>query len=177
MSNRPVVVMGSSIFQQWYNVQDVLPYEVTINLAIGGTTTVDWLPLVGSQVLPLKPKVVMFYAGGNDLNRPFPAADIIERTCSMMQTMHTALPECKFYYFSIIRAPQKQPVWDQVDQINQAMQNYAAQQDWLNFVDINTVFHDETGKVIESLFVEDQLHLTDEAYDRMVDYGCEHVTA
>ncbi|HCD34544.1 MAG TPA: hypothetical protein DER01_19195, partial [Phycisphaerales bacterium] len=150
MSNGgPVVVMGSSIFQQWFNVQDLLPYKATINLAVGGTTTLDWVDWIAPQVLPLKLSIVLFYAGSNDINRPYPVADILSRTHQMLNQIHEAIPDCKVHYFSVIRAPQKQPVWDQVDQINETMQQNAAKQDWLTFVDLNPIFYDDQGSCLE----------------------------
>ena len=177
MSNGSVVVIGSSIFKHWYNVQDLLPYKTTINLAVGGTTTLDWVDWIAPQVLPLKPSIVLFYAGSNDLNRPYPVADILSRTHQILNQIHQALPDCMVHYFSIIRAPQKQPVWDQVDQINQTMQQTAAKQDWLTFVDLNTIFYDEQGHCLEDLFDEDQVHLTTEAYMQMVEYVPQYLTS
>ncbi|MBL4701727.1 MAG: hypothetical protein JKX85_10775 [Phycisphaeraceae bacterium] len=170
MTNRPVVVMGSSVFEQWFNVQDVFPYDTTINIAVPGSTTRAWKTWLAHRVLPLNPKTVLFYAGSNDLVLSCPVDDILQRTCQILQTLHATIPDCRAYYFSIIRAPQKEPLWDQVNQINQAMQTYATQHHWLEFVDINPVFFDDNGQGNTELFIEDQLHLTTAAYGKLLEY-------
>ena len=94
-----------------------------------------------------------------------------------MQQIHEQIPDCMAYYFSIIRAPQKQPVWDQLDQINQAMQKFSAQHDWLKYIDLNPMFYDEHQKVKPELFIEDQLHLTTAAYNQMIEHSYTLVNA
>jgi len=175
MANRPVVVIGSSIFAQWFNVQDLFPYEATINLAIPGSTTRAWETWLAHRVLPLNPKTVLFYAGSNDLELSCKVDAILQRTHQIIDSLHIAIPDCKTYYFSIIRSPQKQPLWDQVNHINQTMQGYADQHHGFDFIDINPVFFDDNGQVNTQLFTEDQLHLTTPAYCKLLEYVQEHL--
>lgn len=171
MPNRPVIAMGSSIFAQWFNIQDLLPYDSTLNLAVGGTTTLDWVDWIDNRILPHNPKAILFYAGGNDLDRQCPVTDIVDRSCKILMQIHEQIPDCMAYYFSIIRAPQKQPIWNPLDELNKTMKDFTTKHPWLKFIDLNPMFYDEQQNIKAELFIEDRVHLTTAAYNQMVEHS------
>ena len=68
-----IVFVGSSIFHRWTSLQSQMaPLPVT-NLAIDGTVTSDMLAMLNSRILPLRPKVVAYYCGSNDVDLGEPA--------------------------------------------------------------------------------------------------------
>jgi hypothetical protein len=71
-----IVFVGSSIFHRWTGLTtQMAPLPIT-NLAFDGAQTDDMLRLVDSRVLPLRPKVVAYYGGSNDVDAGEPAGAI-----------------------------------------------------------------------------------------------------
>ena len=75
-----VLLIGSSIFEQWYNCESAFPGRSVRNLAVGGTGTQDWqeetlLPLLQRERPGISSSMwgVMIYWSGkrNGLRRIF----------------------------------------------------------------------------------------------------------
>jgi len=160
-----IVFVGSSIFHRWTNLAaQMAPLPIT-NLAIDGTQTFDMLRMVGSRVIPLRPKVIAYYCGSNDVDAGEPAAAIVGRILQFVDRVAKALPDTRVIFVSVNRAPEKQDLWDMVDAVNRQMQAYAEKHPRVEFVDVNPVLFNADGTSRLDLFMGDQLHLRPPAYE------------
>ncbi len=159
-----ILFIGSSIFRQWTNVvTDMSPLPV-FNRAFGGSRTSDILERVDQLVLPYTPKVIVYYAGSNDVNNREPAAAIFGRFHDFERRIHARLQDTRILFIAIDRAPQKRERWEVVDAANALIRDYCAETPGLTFVDANPVTHDERGEARLELYREDRLHLKPAAY-------------
>ncbi len=156
-----LLLIGSSIFEAWTMLGAQAPGYVIRNRAVGGAVTaqwVEWLPEVLAQEAS---EAVLFYCGSNDLNDGVPEPAIVANTLACRQAVHDLAPDARFVYFGIIKAPQKLGKWDVIDRLHAAIRAGLPAEDL--FVDTDPVFL-RSGSPVESFFVEDRLHLTEDAY-------------
>ena len=159
-----ILFIGSSIFKQWTNVvADMAPLPV-FNRAFGGSRTSDILERMDQLVLPYAPRVIVYYAGSNDVNNREPAAANFGRFYDFERRTHGKLPNTRIIFVAIDRAPQKRERWDVVDAANALIRDYCAVTPRLTFVDVNPVTHDEKGEARLELYREDRLHFKPAAY-------------
>lgn len=160
-----IVFVGSSIFHRWTALASQMAPLPVVNLAFDGSQTGDMLRMVDSRVVPLRPKVVAYYCGSNDVDAGEPASAIVDRIVRFIDRVATALPGTRVIFVSVNRAPEKQDRWDVVDDVNRRMQKFAADHPRVEFVDVNPVLFGADGKPRLELFMGDQLHLRPPAYE------------
>jgi len=160
-----IVFVGSSIFHRWTALSSQMaPLPIT-NLAIDGTVTTDMLRMVDSRVIPLRPKVIAYYCGSNDVDSGEPAAAIVGRVLQFVDRVAKALPDTRVVFVSVNRAPEKRDLWDVVDEVNRQIQRYATTHPRVEFVDVNPVLFNPDGTSRLDLFMDDELHLRPHAYE------------
>jgi lysophospholipase L1-like esterase len=158
---KTILLVGSSIFEQWRNLDGFGGGIAVRNRAVGGTLTSYWRVHLSEVVRAETPDAVLFYCGSNDLNENVPPEETIANTFFCRQVVRQLQPEAKFSYFSIIKAPQKKGKWALVERLNAAIQAGLPVGDL--YVETNRVFW-KARRPVARYFVEDGLHLTDEAY-------------
>jgi lysophospholipase L1-like esterase len=164
-ANGGIVFVGSSIFHRWTRLAaQMAPLPIT-NLAFDGSVTADMLRMVDSRVIPLRPKVIAYYCGSNDVSLGEPAAAIVGRVVRFMERVSATLPETRVVFVSVNRAPSKEDRWDVVDDVNRQIKMYAASHPHVEYVDVNPVLFDATGKPRFDFYMGDELHLRPPAYE------------
>jgi lysophospholipase L1-like esterase len=163
-----ILVIGSSIFEQWACVQAVVPGCRVVNRAIGGTITAFWSEHLATVLADEAPDVVLFYCGSNDLNADVSNQEIIANLVACRATLQALAPRAKLAYFGIIKAPQKLGKWEQIDQLNAQIASRLLAGDL--YIESNAVFFPANSPIVR-YFIEDGLHLTDAAYDALTDYA------
>jgi lysophospholipase L1-like esterase len=160
-----IVFVGSSIFHRWTSLaSQMAPLPVT-NLAIDGTVTADMLRMVDSRIIPLRPKVIAYYCGSNDVDAGEPAPAIVGRIVQFVDRVAKTLPDTRVIFVSVNRAPEKQDRWDVVDAVNRQVQAYASAHPRVEFVDVNPALFNADGTSRLELFMGDELHLRPKAYE------------
>ena len=160
-----IVFVGSSIFHRWTTLSSQMaPLPVT-NIAFDGSVTADMLRMIDSRVIPLRPKVIAYYCGSNDVSLGEPANAIVERIVRFIERTAMALPDTAFVFVSINKAPSKEDRWDVVDAVNRQIEMYAASHPHVEYVDVNPVLFDPNGKPRLELYMGDELHLRPPAYE------------
>jgi lysophospholipase L1-like esterase len=160
-----IVFVGSSIFHRWTRLESQMaPLPIT-NVAFDGSVTADMLRMIDARVIPLRPKVIAYYCGSNDVALGEPAAAIAGRIVRFIERVSSALPDTRVVFVSINRAPSKEDRWDVVDDVNRQITMYAASHPHVEYVDVNPVLFDANGKPRFDLYMGDELHLRPPAYE------------
>jgi lysophospholipase L1-like esterase len=159
-----VVFVGSSIFHRWTRLSAQMAPLPIVNIAFDGAQTGDMLRLV-PRVVTMRPKVVAYYAGSNDIDAGEPAEAIFERIRQFSDRVTTELPDARVVFVSINRAPEKQDRWDVVDAVNHQVESYTAKNKRVEYVDVNPVLFDHAGMPRLELFLSDRLHFRPQAYE------------
>ncbi len=160
-----IILIGSSIFEQWYNFSKAFCNTSVKNCAIGGTKTADWQ---GDRLKPILhrecPRYVMAYVGSNDMYEVSENV-IMKNMIAIREVIYDYNPLVKFAYFSVIKAPDKRKIRDKIERVNK----FAAENLYGGdlFYDSNRIFFDR-GRLREDLFLEDGLHHPHKTYDALV---------
>jgi len=161
-----IVFAGSSSFRFWDTlVSDMKPLDV-INRGFGGSEFSDLDQYVNRIVIAYRPRAVVVYEGDNDL------AEGSSKTPEMVagdfrkfvQTVHAALPDTWIYILAIKPSKLRWTEWPRMKAANKLMQNYAATQERVQYIDISTSMFDANGNLPRDLFKSDGLHPTPKLY-------------
>jgi lysophospholipase L1-like esterase len=161
-----IVFAGSSSFRFWDSlVSDMKPLDV-INRGFGGSEFSDLDMYANRIVIAYHPRAVVVYEGDNDL------ADGSSKTPEMVaadfrkfvQMVHGALPDTWIYILSIKPSNLRKKQWPQMKAANKLMEDYAATQQRVQYIDIATMTFDPNGNLPTDLFKPDGLHPTPKLY-------------
>ena len=161
-----IVFAGSSSFRFWDTlVSDMKPLEVT-NRGFGGSEFSDLDEYANRIVVAYHPRAVVVYEGDNDL------AEGTSKTPEMVagdfrkfvQIVHGALPDTWIYILAIKPSKLRWNQWPQMKAANKLMQDYAAAQERVQYIDIATPMFDANGNLPRDLFKADGLHPTAKLY-------------
>jgi lysophospholipase L1-like esterase len=161
-----IVFAGSSSFRFWDTlVSDMKPLDV-INRGFGGSEFSDLDMYANRIVIAYRPRAVVVYEGDNDL------AEGSSKTPEMVagdfrtfvQTVHAALPDTWIYILAIKPSKLRWNQWPQMKAANKLMQDYAATQKNVQYIDIATSMFDANGNLPRDLFKFDGLHPTAKLY-------------
>ena len=157
---RDILLLGSSIMEQWSNAgQALAPHRVN-NRAIGGTTTSDWLRLMQPIVAESKADRIIFYVGSNDKNQAASPEQVIRQSLRLRSQLSECMPALPVAWIGIMRCPQKLAHWQRIDEINSTIAQGLEAADCM--VDVNPGLACSTSG--DPRYVADDLHLSDFGY-------------
>jgi len=171
--NHDIIFYGASNFARWDTMEeDLMPFDVQ-NHAFGGSTDKDLELWAQFMLYPYAPRYVFFQTGSNDYvesTAPTDEEKVAEAMTfkkAMFAEFHEALPECKFIVMSGILLPGRTEFVDMTLEINDQLKAFCDETDYMIFVDAEALTYDRAAGAfvndVESLFVEDQIHLTGDA--------------
>lgn len=159
-----VVFVGSSSIRLWKTLAEDFPGIATVNRGFGGSELADCVHYIDRIVLPYRPRLVVLFAGTNDLwNGKSPEA-VAADFRAFRTKLHAALPETRLIFLSINLAPSRVRIHDLMAEANALIEADCATDPRCTFVDIVTPMLDASGGTRPELFVEDQLHLNRAGY-------------
>ncbi len=161
-----IVFAGSSSFRFWDTlVSDMKPLEV-INRGFGGSEFSDLDLYVNRIVIAYHPRAVVVYEGDNDLAEGSPKTPevVADDFRKFVETVHASLPDTWIYVVSIKPSRLRWNEWPKMKTANKLMQDYAATQQRVQYVDIAAMMFDAHGNLPADLFKSDGLHPTPKLY-------------
>jgi lysophospholipase L1-like esterase len=163
-----IVFVGSSSIRLW-DTNKWFPDRPVLNRGFGGSQICDSTRLADVLVVKYQPRLIVFYAGDNDINGGKSAEQVHVDFKAFVARVRESLPETPIVYISIKPSIAR---WSQRDTQRDANQLIAAdceQDDTLEFVDVWPVMLGEDGTPRKELFVEDGLHLNETGYEAWVE--------
>jgi lysophospholipase L1-like esterase len=157
-----VVFIGSSTIRLW-DLKASFPDVKAINRGFGGSEMQDSTRYVDRIVVPYSPRLVVVYAGDNDIMGT-PSEQIVIAFERFVRAVHAKLPETKILYIGIKPSLLR---WGQVDRMRQAnatIRQFCERDDRLGFVDTDNAMLGWDEKPRKELYVADGLHLTAAGY-------------
>src|SRR5687767_11040917 len=95
-----VVFIGSSSIRLWKTItNDLAPYPV-LNRGFGGSEMSDSLQFAERVVIPYRPRLVVMYAGGNDIHRGKAPEAVFADFKAFVDKLTSALPKARVAYIS-----------------------------------------------------------------------------
>jgi lysophospholipase L1-like esterase len=160
-----ILFIGASSIVRW-NLPEYFPElgAKAINRGFGGSQSVDAVRYVDRIVVPYHPRVVVYYAGDNDVEANIPAQEIAHQFTLFEQKVHAALPQTRIVFISIKPSIRRWKWIDTIKSANAMVKEYCAKHANLAFMDIEQQMLGADGKPNPALLVEDGLHMTPAGY-------------
>jgi lysophospholipase L1-like esterase len=161
-----IVFAGSSSIRFWDTlVSDMKPLDV-INRGFGGSEFSDLDQYANRIVIAYHPRAVVVYEGDNDLDASSPKTPemVANDFRKFVQIVHGALPDTWIYILAIKPSKLRWEQWPKMKAANKLMQDYAATQQRVQYIDIATPMFDASGNLPRDLFISDGLHPTPKLY-------------
>jgi lysophospholipase L1-like esterase len=115
-------------------------------------------------VLKHKPRLVVVYAGGNDLAANKSPAEICGDFQAIERALHAALPDCRLVYIGVKPTLRRLAIRDKEKELNDAIRASAAGKPRTLFIEADAPFCDAAGRPRADLLRDDKLHLNDAGY-------------
>ena len=160
-----IVFIGASSIVRW-NLPEYFPElgAKAINRGFGGSQSVDAVRYVDRIVVPYHPRIVVYYAGDNDVEANVPAGEIAHQFELFDRKVHLALPQTKIIFISIKPSIRRWRWIDTIRSANAMVKAYCAKEKHLAFMDIEQSMLGADGKPNPDLLVADGLHMTPAGY-------------
>ena len=159
-----VVFVGSSSIRLW-DLKKSFPDVPALNRGFGGSEIPDSVAHVDLLVIRHKPRIVVFYAGDNDIAAGRTPQQVFDDYKAFVEKIHTALPATRIAFIAIKPSILRWALVDKVRTANTLVREYAATDDRLGFVDVDGPMLGWDEKPRKDLFVADGLHMTPKGYE------------
>jgi lysophospholipase L1-like esterase len=157
-----VVFIGSSTIRMW-DVEKHLPGLKINNRGFGGSTIADSVRYADRILIPLKPKTVLLFAGGNDINQGKTPEAVFEDYKAFVAKVRGALPETRILFMSIFPNLKREEQLPKTKALNALIAAHVKGDPKLGYVDVASALCPD-GKPRAEVLKEDKLHLNDEGY-------------
>lgn len=160
-----VVFVGSSSIRLWTTLAEDFPGVPVVNRGFGGSQMSDALRFADRIVLPYRPRMVVVYAGDNDLWAGETPEQVFDDFRSFVETVHEELPDTRVAFIAVKPSVARWRIEADVRRTNELVRDYAAREDRVDYIDIFTPMLGPDGRPRPELFVEDGLHLNARGYE------------
>lgn len=160
----PIVFVGSSSIVKWKSLTQDFPGLPVMNRGFGGSEVFDSLTFAHRIVIPYRPRQIVFYAGGNDINAGKSPERVFKDLKAFAARVHKSLPETKISFISVAGNPKR---WSQVTEVralNQMVAEWVKTDPRLDFIDVFHPMLQPNGLPLFNIFVSDQLHMNEKGY-------------
>ena len=160
----PIVFTGSSSIVKWKSLAEDFPGLPVMNRGFGGSEVFDSFNYAHLTVIKYKPRQVVMYAGGNDINAGKTPQRVFADFKVFVAKVHAALPECRICYISNAPNPKRWSLIDQMKEASRLVEEYTKTDKRLQFINVYPHMLGADGKPKPDIFVEDQLHMNPKGY-------------
>ncbi|OWK73762.1 G-D-S-L family lipolytic protein [Flavobacteriaceae bacterium JJC] len=161
-----VLLVGSSSFTMWKDVDAYFPEKVIVNRGFGGSSLYD-LNFYSEELLkPYSPKQIIIYCGENDFagNEKLKPREVFNRFKHFYAEIRKYYPEVPVAYVSIKLSPSRENLWPKFIETNSLIRKFMQRKENAEYIDITKAMTGPDGKIRKDLFLEDMLHMKPEGY-------------
>ena len=156
--------MGSSSIRMWKSLSEDFPEHHVLNRGFGGSQIVDAIYFADRIVTKYQPRMVVMYAGVNDINSGKSPLQVFGDFKAFVAKVHTALPDARIGFIALAGNPAR---WSQVERVketNRMVSAYCDSNEHLEFFDVFSLMLGEDGMPKPDIFISDQLHMNEKGY-------------
>jgi lysophospholipase L1-like esterase len=161
-----ILLVGSSSFTKWTDVQTYFPNHTIINRGFGGSSLPDVIRYANDIIIPYRPKQVIVYCGDNDLasSDTVTAQMVVNRFKNLFQLIRKSLPSTNITFVSIKPSPSRARLMPKMKKVNATVQSFLSKQKNVAFINVFRPMLLPDGKPKPELFVADSLHMNGKGY-------------
>ena len=158
-----VLFVGSSSIRMWPTAESFSGIAV-INRGFGGSHSSDVNHFAERIVLKYAPRVVVFYAGDNDVEADKPPQQVFDDFQAFVKLIHERLPATTVVYLPIKPSLARWAKWSRMQDVNARVERLSRGDKSLLYVDTASPMLGDDGRPRPELFLDDGLHLNSKGY-------------
>ena len=159
-----VLFVGSSSIRLWPTRECFEEFAV-LNRGFGGSQISDVNYFAGRIVLPYGPRVIVFYAGDNDVAAGKSARQVFDGYKAFTRLVHEKLPVTRIIYIGIKPSRSRWSLWPVMKEANAMIRDFSDKDGRLFYFDSAAPLLGSDGMPDDALFLKDQLHLNEKGYE------------
>ena len=158
-----IVFVGSSTMRMW-KTAEAFPDLQVINRGFGGSQIADAVQYADRIILPYKPRIVVVFAGGNDINAGKTPGQVADDFKALVAKIHGALPKAKVYYISLFPNVKRKAQEPSCMKVNELIRTFTTSDERLGYIDTASAMRAADGGPRPELLLEDGLHMNPDGY-------------
>ncbi|MGI8636060.1 MAG: GDSL-type esterase/lipase family protein [Segetibacter sp.] len=161
-----ILLVGSSSFTKWQDVQSYFPGYTIINRGFGGSVLPDVIHYAKDIIIPYQPKQVIVYCGDNDLasSDTITPEIVTNRFKQLFQIIRSKVPAATITYVSIKPSPSRLKLILKMSETNTMIESFLKGRKNTSFIDVFHPMLEAGNKPIPSIFLADSLHMNASGY-------------
>ncbi len=171
-----VLFIGSSSIRRW-DLDASFPDLHAVNRGFGGSQVADSVHFADRIVFPHRPRIIVMYAGDNDLAAGKTPCRVHEDFQAFVAKVRAELPEAKVVFIAIKPSLKRWNLIHRVRAANALVSATCVEDPLLTFVDVDAPMLGADGQPRPELFVSDGLHLSEQGYEIWADLLRPHLQA
>lgn len=159
-----ILFVGSSSIRLWKTlVQDMAPLPV-LNRGFGGATIGEVNYYFSRIVRKYSPRVLVFYAGENDLYTDMPVDSVVADFNRFRDSMNVYLPACRMYFIGIKPSPARWAAQAKFEEANRCFREICDRDPHWTYVDVTRPMLGANGRPRADIYRADSLHMNGYGY-------------
>ncbi len=158
-----VLFVGSSSIRLW-DLAKSFPGMTTINRGFGGSQLADSVHFAPRIVLKYEPRIIVLYAGDNDIAAGKTPKQVHADFQAFVQTVHKTLPKTLIVFLPIKPSLRRWGLIEPIRKANALIETECEKDKRLLYIDVATPILGKDGKPRPELFAKDGLHLNEKGY-------------
>jgi len=158
-----ILFVGSSSIRYW-KVEKSFPGMPVINRGFGGSEISDAIFFADRIIIKHQPKIIVFYAGDNDLARGKSGQQVVADYRTFVKKIRTSLPKTRIIFVAIKPSIARWKLIETIRPTNKEIQQITSTDPLQVFLDVDTPMIGADGKPKPELFLKDGLHLNVAGY-------------
>lgn len=158
-----IIFFGSSSIRLWKTLEEDFAGLPVVNCGFGGSQLADSVWFADRVVVPLAPRQVVIYSGGNDINAGKSPELVYGDFVALARHLRSRLPGVRIAYIAVAPNPAR---WQQVEQVREVNERIAAycRRQGMSFIDVFPLMLGPDGLPQPDIFVADRLHMNERGY-------------
>ena len=158
-----IVFVGSSTIRMW-KTAEAFPDLKIINRGFGGSQISDSVKYADRIILAYKPRIVVVFAGGNDINGGKKPDQVAEDFKALAGKIHAGLPKTRIYYLSLFPNVKRKAQDASCVKVNELIQAFIKTDERMGYIDTAAKMRAPDGGPRPELLLDDGLHMNADGY-------------
>lgn len=158
-----ILFVGSSSIRMWAT-RESFPQWPVINRGFGGSHIVEVNHYFEQVVAPYKARVIVFYAGDNDVAAGTTPEDVRDNFAAFVRLVRKTQPDTSIVFLSIKPSEKRWKHWPQMQAANELVRALCTAEPHLVFADLGAPLLGPDGRPRPELYRDDKLHLSPAGY-------------
>lgn len=162
-----ILLIGSSSFTNWKDVQQCFPGYPILNRAFGGSSLSDIIRYRDDVIFPYNPKQIIIYCGENDFagSDTVTVSTVVQRFRELFGYIRRRYPKVPVAYVSMKPSPSRRHLLAKYVAANNDIRTFLASKKRTTFIDVYQSMLAANGEPLPQLFLSDSLHMNPTGYE------------